>query len=393
VRLADERRAVTERLSKPGRTSDVAKDAWNGLDQLAECTEIVRAARQESNNTAENVLAKVSAFKALRDILQGTLTSSTNLVVSVTTLSDACGRAEDEIKASQDATLAAQQKLRKSAQERAKNDVENLIKNRDLQRNHLSQVLVSALCDLLAAASKVVPPSFAYHKLVADAVKNKRRFDLVSIAKPSSSEWKQAAESDAKQLQDSLLAATKCVEEYAIDRKKAIGSSEPEWPEDATEDSAAMVRAALRAYSDWKERVGADTAARRTDEALEKMQASMLTSLRKMFSGSTEQERGEHKEAIKSAMFSCGVTVQAEHEALAKDFLSDMPCHLIISTGRQLLEQRQALALALSRVHAVVCEITRELDMITSLVDSKGVLVLWGYLSFSCMKHPYSSTF
>jgi hypothetical protein len=77
--------------------------------------------------------------------------------------------------------------------------------------------------------------------------------------------------------------------------------------------------------------------------------------------------------AVRAAMLRCGVVLQAEFEAQAKDFLADMPCHLLISALRQLMEQRTRERGAMERLHAVVSEISKELDMIQQSVDDTGV--------------------
>ena len=378
-RLAEERRAAEEeRRRGPARAREVADGAWAGLEQLVQCAALVCTARGTSDNTSARVLSKVAAFDALRGLLQDALSGSDNPVASVATVSEVCDRAEKQIEQSRDATLTKQRELRKAAQERDEGKLENLIQNRDLQRTHLAQVLVSGLSSLLEAAEEVVPPGVARLNSVKDAVKQRRRRELVSIAKPSVEAWKRAAEGDVERLQDALRAASDCVAEYAVAHggAKAIGSSEIEHPEAAAEGAATMARAALQAYSDWKGRVGADVAAGRTDEALGKMQDQMLGSFKGLFlfSSTSEGTRAKHEKAIKNAMLQCGAMVQAEHEAQAKDFLADMPCHLLISAGRRLMEERSSHCAAMARVHAVVCEITRELDMMDSVLESTGML-------------------
>jgi len=86
------------------------------------------------------------------------------------------------------------------------------------------------------------------------------------------------------------------------------------------------------------------------------------------------KDRGTAATAVKKAMLRCGAALQAEFEAQEKDFLAEMPCHLLISAGRKLVELRTSEREAMERLHAVVSEIARELELIQQSVDNAGVL-------------------
>jgi len=202
------------------------------------------------------------------------------------------------------------------------------------------------------------------------AALERREPDAVQRAKQAAKEWEDAAKEKEDASQKALDAATACVARYAAAHggERAMGRSEAALP-DAVPGGNDLVGLALEAYAKWTGRLGADAAVRDTDQALQAMQkagsfGSMLT---------VGQEGVSAAAAVRAAMLRCGVVLQAEFEAQAKDFLADMPCHLLISALRQLMEQRTREREAMERLHAVVSDISKELDMIQQSVDDTGV--------------------
>jgi hypothetical protein len=104
------------------------------------------------------------------------------------------------------------------------------------------------------------------------------------------------------------------------------------------------------------------------------MQAAAAKSFGPMFtSGATGAK--QHMVSVKAAMLRSGKALQAEFEAQARDFLAGMPCHLLISAGRQLLEHRASEMEAMARVREVVCELARELEMVQQSLDGSGACI------------------
>jgi len=104
---------------------------------------------------------------------------------------------------------------------------------------------------------------------------------------------------------------------------------------------------------------------------LQAMQAAAATSFGPMFTPGAEGAE-EHMESLEAAMLRSGDALEAEFSAQATDFLAGMPCHLLISAGRQLLGDRTSEREALAKVRGVVEEIARELEMIQQSVDNTG---------------------
>ena len=145
------------------------------------------------------------------------------------------------------------------------------VKTRDLQRAAHSRVLLSALSTVVRAAEA----SFAAKEggtvdSVAAALEGRQQ-DAVTRATTDATEWEAAAAQQELKLARALEAATECVVGYAAAQggEKAMGTSEPELPNEAAGGDLRLARAALGAYAEWAERVGADVAAKETDAALQ----------------------------------------------------------------------------------------------------------------------------
>ena len=113
------------------------------------------------------------------------------------------------------------------------------------------------------------------------------------------------------------------------------------------------------------------------------MQAAAATSFGPMFTPGAEGGE-EHMESLETAMLRSGDALEAEFSAQAEDFLAGMPCHLLISAGRQLLGGRTSEREALANVRGVVEEIARELEMVQQSLNATGA-------SFSSLVFVYSS--
>jgi hypothetical protein len=203
------------------------------------------------------------------------------------------------------------------------------------------------------------------------AALEQRESDAVHQAKQAVTDWGGVAEEREDAAKLALEAATECVTQDVADYgAKAMGRREAALP-DAVPGGNELAGLALDAYDQWAGRVGTDVAARDTDEALQAMQEAAAESFGPMLAGG--QGRGNAAAAVKAAMLRCGAALQAEVKAQKKDFLADMPCHLMISAGRTLVVQRTGEREAMNRLHAVVSEIAREMDMLQQSVDETGV--------------------
>ena len=113
------------------------------------------------------------------------------------------------------------------------------------------------------------------------------------------------------------------------------------------------------------------------------MQAAAATSFGPMFTSCVEGGE-EHMQLLEAAMLRSGDALEAEFSAQAEDFLAGMPCHLLISAGRQLLAGRTSEREALANVRGVVEEIARELEMVQQSLNATGAC-------FSSLVFAYSS--
>lgn len=104
------------------------------------------------------------------------------------------------------------------------------------------------------------------------------------------------------------------------------------------------------------------------------MQAAAAKSFGPMFTSGAKGAK-QHMVSVKAAMLRSGKALQAEFEAQAEDFLAGVPCHLLISAGRQLLQHRASEMEAMARVREVVCEIARELEMVQQSMDGSGACI------------------
>jgi hypothetical protein len=258
--------------------------------------------------------------------------------------------------------------VRKGAQARDPTALDDVIRKRNLQRaNHL-QVLMSTLFKLMGAAQH---PSEKNKGATLMAALERREPDAVQQAKQAVKDWGDAAKEQKDAANRALAAATACVaRDAAAHGNKTMGRSEAALPA-AVPGGTDLVVLALDAYNAWAGRVGTDAAARETDLALQAMQEAAAGSFSPMLSGG--QARGNAAAAVKAAMLRCGEALQAEFKAQKKDFLANMPCHLLISAGRTLVVQRTGEREGMERLHAVVSEIARELDMLQQSVDDTGV--------------------
>ena len=259
--------------------------------------------------------------------------------------------------------------VRKGAQARDLVALGDLIQKRDSQRAEHLRVLMSALSKLVGAVENSSGEKGKDPTLVM--VLKHMESDAVQRAKQEVKEWGDASREREDAAKRALEAATECVAQNAAKyREKAMGRSESALP-DAVPGGNQLAVLALEEYDRWAGRVGTDAAALETDQALEAVQDAAAASFRPMVMGG--QGRGIAAAAVKAAMLRCGTALQAEFEAQAKDFLADMPCHLLISAGRSLVVQRTREREGTARLTAVVAEIARELDMLQQSVDATGV--------------------
>ena len=109
---------------------------------------------------------------------------------------------------------------------------------------------------------------------------------------------------------------------------------------------------------------------KRCGALLQAMQEAAATSFGPMFTSGAEGAK-EHMDSLEAAMLRSGDALEAEFSA-PEGFLAGMPCHLLISAGRQLLGDRTSEREALARVRGVVEHMARELEMIRQSADNTG---------------------
>ncbi|KAJ1480600.1 hypothetical protein T484DRAFT_1810165 [Baffinella frigidus] len=351
------------------RARQLAENSWEALEQVVQCADEMHMRRGQSDNCAASVLTEVAGFEALRQELE----CPPNPVDALATIGEACRGAEEQIQESRTKAQVWQREVRRSAQARDAKTLDEMVRKRDLQNAQHSRELISALSNVVWT---VEPPGNKRKDSILAALEG-RQPDALVRAKQATTDWEASAVAQEEGLARALEAATECVVRYADTHggDKAMGRSEGELP-DAAEDTN-LARVALAAYSSWAGRVGTDAAEQQTDKVLEEMEQAATHSFgsifksrarRSMFQGSARRDQA-HTGAVKAAMLRYGEALDAEFEAQAQDFLEDMPCHLLISAGRQCMARRTRERAAKAHVRAVVWDIAKELEMVQESLD------------------------
>ena len=354
---------------------ELADGAWGALEKLARCAEQVHDARRGDGGavggaSSASILAEVARFAGLREELDAAAALAPGALDAADALRDACSRAEAEVESSRGEAVKTQREVRQKAQARATGELQSKVQQRDSQRAQHSRGLLGSLCKLLGAGEAAVRAiadgaaveAIAGGASVADAVQ-RREAGAVERAKSAAAAWAAAAKDSEKAIERALEAAELCMAEYAAKHggRKAIGGAAGGPRSPAAGGGVgpdAVAAAALRAYGDWAARVGADRAAAATDREVEALREVGSGSFGAMFAGGAA---GGAREAVREALQRAGVALQAELEAQSKDFLSEMPSAALVSAGRQLLERRMSVTVALRRVASVVSTIADEL--------------------------------
>jgi len=364
----------------------MAAVSWESLERLVQCADEMHMQRGQSDNSAASVLAEVDDFKALREELKGAAeTTDASIMVD-----HACRRAETQIQESRTKAQVWQREVRRSAQARDATALGDLIQKRDLHRAHHSRALMSAVYKLAC----VCVNSVSWSRVVIGNTSNDsimaalecRQPDALERSNQAATDWEASAVAQEEGLARALQAATECVVRYtnAHGGGKAMGRCEVELPEVEDDVGGMFVLnrfrssagkhlppVALLAYNSWAGRVGTDAAQRETDAALRVMEQAVTSSFGSMFQGSARRDQA-HTAAVKAAMLRCGEALDAEFHAQEEDFVADMPCHLLISAGRQLMARRTRERVAKAHVRAVVWDITKELEMVQECLDGAG---------------------
>ena len=351
----------------------LADGAWAALEKLAQCAELVHDARGEGGASSASILAEVERFAGLRGELAAAAALVPGAADAADALRDACSRAEAEVDSSRGEAVIAQREVRRQAQARATDELQSAVQRRDSQRAGHSRGLVESLCKLLRAGEAAVQAiaGGTGGASVADAVQL-RDPGAVERAKSAAVAWAAAAKDSERALERALAAAEECIAEYADKHggRKAIGGAAGGLRSPAAGGGvggpAAVAAAALRGYEDWAVGVGADRAAAATDKEVEALREVGAGSFGAMFTG---RAAGGAREAVREALQRTGDALQAELQAQSKDFLAEMPSEGLLCAGRQLLERRMSVSVALGRVVSVVSTMADELESIWQCLD------------------------